>query len=381
MISKTTATLLVSFAWLLCCTAQVTVKKGAVNLRLDGISGNEGPQVTSLLQLHLSRSGVVNLTPTGEDGVITGNASGGTLIGRLLDSNGREYVSRTYTGDWRDNANRFADLIVETLTGQKGIATTRIAFISKRTGQKELYIMDISGQRVVQLTRDNTLCGSPAIDHAGQRIAYTSYRSGFPDIYVVDLQTYRRRRIAEFPGINSGAAWAPNGLQLAATLSFEGNPEIYVLPAAGGTPQRITRAHGTDSSPTWSPDAREIIYVNDDPGSPRLMRIVLAEGKAMALRTGQPYATEPDWSPDGKRIAFNAKVAGRNHIFVMELDSGEVRQLTSGNSDFEDPSWTRNSRHLVCASNGTLLLLDAISGQSYVINNEISQCSEPSCSR
>lgn len=359
--------------------AQVTVRKGSVDLRLDALSGADGSQITALVREHLLRSGVVRIG-SGTDGVISGTSSSGTLNGRITDSTGQVIFSKSYSGDWRDNANRFADDIVESLTGQPGIATTRVAFISKRTGFKELYIMDISGQRVVQLTNDRTISGGPSLDRSGSRVAYTSYRSGFPDVYVIDIASGRRTRVAAFPGINSGPAWSPDGRQLALTLSFQGNPEIYIIPAGGGTPQRVTRARGTDSSPSWSPSGRELVYVNDDGGAPRLMRISLPGGSPTPLRTGQSFSTEPVWSPDGKRIAFNALTGGRIHTFVLELESGQTRQLTSGNTDFEDPSWTRNSRHLVVSSAGRLLLLDANTGQSYVINNEVPQSMEPSCS-
>ncbi len=360
-------------------SAQVTVRKGSVQVRFDGIIGQDGPSITALVREHLQRSGVVQIG-TGIDAIISGTSTTGTLAGRVTDSANQPLLSKTYSGDWRDNANRFADDIVELLTGQPGIATTRVAFISRRTGHKELYIMDISGQRVIQLTNDRTISGGPSLDRNASRVAYTSYRSGFPDVYVIELATGRRSRIAAFPGLNSGPAWSPDGRQIALTLSYQGNPEIYIIPAAGGTPQRITRARGTDSSPAWAPDGRGLIYVNDDGGSPRLMRINLPGGPATPLRTGQSFTTEPSWSPNGKRIAFNALTGGNVHVFIHELETGQTRQLTSGQNDFEDPSWTRNSRHIVVASNGRLLLLDANTSQSYVINNELPQSMEPSCS-
>ena len=125
----------------------------------------------------------------------------------------------------RENAHRFADDIVETLTGNKGFSTSKIAFIATRSGKKEVYVGDYDGTNVRQLTHDGVISVHPSISPDGRRIAYTGYQSGYPDVYVIDLASGARNRIVNFPGTNSGAAFSPDGGRIAFSVSKDGNPE------------------------------------------------------------------------------------------------------------------------------------------------------------
>lgn len=349
--------------------AQVTVTKGRIPVAVSGPA-----DAARILTRDLELSGVIE--PAGADRAqYTAVLSAGR--GTLQGKGGGEVLSRAVGAD-RASVHAFADAIVEELTGRPGIASTRIAFISKRTGHKELHVMDLDGAGVKQLTRDNNISGSPSFSRDGTRIAYTSYKSGYPDVYVITLASGERRRVASFPGLNSGAAFSPDGSRLALSLSKDGNPEIYVMPSDGGTPRRLTRTPGTESSPSWSPDGARLVYNSDDRGTPQLYLVAADGGTPQKVGTGYSYATEPSWSPDGNKIAFNSRIGGQFQIIIHDLTSGVTTQATtSGNN--EDPSWCRNSRHLVFMRDGTLCLLDSANGAVTPLATTLGECSEPSC--
>ncbi len=362
--------------------AQVVVTKGRIEVAISPLGGAEGPQATQLLRTDLERSGVLSIVSADKaQYLVGGSVSGGGLQGNVTERRSSQAVlQRSFSSGSRRSAHEFADAIVEQLTGQKGIATTRIAFMQAQGRNKELFVMDLDGAAVTQVTRDNVLAGGPSFAPDGQRVAYMSYRGGWPDVYVVDLRNGQRQRVASFPGLNSGAHFSPDGSQIALTLSKDGNPEIYLMSASGGGASRLTRTRGTESSPSWSPDGRTIVYNSDDRGSPQLYTLPTSGGAPQRLTTGVLYATEPDWSPDGKKIAFNARIGGQFQICVLDLASGQTAQLTQG-GDNEDPSWCRNSRHLVFSRGGKLFLLDTIQSQTYSIENGLAGCTEPSASK
>ena len=340
------------------------------------LGGNEGAAATKVLQNDLTLSGYFILS--GNAAYTTrGSAGGGSLEGQVVDHSGGIVLSKSYNGSPRENAHHFANDIVETLTGNKGIAASKIAFIGTRTGKKEVYVGDYDGSNVRQLTHDGVISVHPSVSPDGRRIAYTGYQSGYPDVYLIDLASGARNRIVNYPGTNSGATFSPDGSRLALSVSKDGNPELYTVNAGGGGARRLTHTRTVESGPTWSPDGSEIIYSSDESGSPQLYRISASGGRGEHIATGYNYCTEPNWSPDGKKVAFNVRGGGEFQIAVLDLDGGGTRVVSSG----ENPAWGADSRHIIFAQGGALYLLDTVTNRKSKILDGVGKITEPSWSR
>ncbi|MEX1045608.1 MAG: hypothetical protein WEC73_05720 [Chthoniobacterales bacterium] len=357
----------------------ITVRKGdRVSLALTPVGGSSGPTVTKVLQNDLDLSGWFQLVPDARGSyVVGGSAAGGSLQGRVTDSSGATVLSKTYSGDDRSVAHQFADDIVETLTGNPGIATTKIAFVGTASGPKEIYLSDYDGNNSRRLTSDRSISVAPSLGPGARNLAYTGYHEGYPDVYVIDVASGARQRVVKAPGTNSGAAISPDGGKMALTMSKDGNPEIYVTGLRGGGARRLTRTRGVESSPTWSPSGGELIYSSDESGSPQLYRIGAGGGSPQRLNSGFGYCTDPSWSPDGKKVAFSVRSGGGFSVAVMELGGGGARVVASG----QNPVWGRNSRHLVYSTGSSLNLLDVQNGRTTTIVSGLGKVSEPTWSR
>lgn len=355
----------------------ITVSKGdRINLTISSINGSEGSTVGKTVRADLTLSGFFIL---GENAgyTVRGSATGGTLQGQVTDHGGGTVLSKTYNGDARDNAHRFSDDIIETLTGNKGFSASKIAFIATRGGKKEVYVADHDGSNVRQMTHDGVISVHPSISPDGRRIAYTGYQSGYPDVYVIDLTSGARNRIVNFPGTNSGAAFSPDGGRIALSVSKDGNPELYTVSANGGGARRLTHTHGVESGPSWSPAGDDIAYSFDDGHGPQLYRISAGGGNGQPISTGHGYCTEPNWSPDGKKIAFNVRGGGGFEVAIVDLNGGGTRVVCSG----ENPVWGPDSRHIIFTEGGALYLLDTVSAHRSKILDGLGKISEPSWSR
>jgi len=355
----------------------ITVRKGdAINVAFKGLGGSDGAAVGKVLLNDLNLSGFIAVgDPARAAYSVEGTAAGG-LDGRVVDTRGGVILSKRYTGDTRSMAHQFADDIVETLTGHKGIASSKIAFVSNRSGHKEIYTADYDGANVRQLTSDNTISVGPALSPDRHKLAYTGYQSGYADIYLVDLASGARNRIVKSPGTNSGAAFSPDSARIACTLSKDGNPELYIVGLDGGGARRLTRTVGVESSPTWSPSGGEIIYSYDETGGPQLYRIGVGGGSGRPIQTGYGYCTEPSWAPDGRKVAFNVRSGGSFSVAVLDLGGGTPRIVGSG----EDPVFGANSRHLIFSTGSSLVLLDSQNGRTTNIVSGLGNVSEPTWS-
>jgi len=277
------------------------------------------------------------------------------LEARLYDVVKKELiVGKRYTGDITDlpyMVHRFADEIVFALTGENGIFQTKIAYVSKATGNKEIYLMDFDGRNGRQVTHHQSICLSPHFSPDGKKIAFTSYKGGNPDLYIKDLRTMEERRVSHYPGLNISPAWSPDGQRLALTLSKDGNPEIYTIRPDGSELLRLTNHPAIDVSPSWSPDGKKMAFVSNREGNPQIYTMDVNGQNVRRLTFDGTYNTHPAWSPRGDRIAFDALIDGNHNICTIQTDGSDFRILTANLNRCETPSWSPDGRHLVFSSN------------------------------
>jgi TolB protein len=277
-----------------------------------------------------------------------------TLEARLYDVVKKELIiGKRYIGEITDLSrmvHRFADEIVFALTGEHGFFQTKIAFVSRLTGDKEIYLMDFDGRNPTQITRHKSICLSPRFAPDGTKVAFTSYKAGNPDIYIRNLRSGEERRISSHPGLNISPAWAPDGRRLALTLSKDGNPEIYMINQDGSGLTRLTDHPAIDVSPTWSPDGKKIAFVSNRGGNPQVYIMDAQSRDVQRLTFEGHYNTHPAWSPRGDRIAFDASMGGNQNICTIRPDGSAFRILTANLGRCEMPSWSPDGRNLVFSS-------------------------------
>jgi len=246
-------------------------------------------------------------------------------------------------------AHRVADFVYEKLTGEPGVFSTRIAYVSKQGERFQLWVADADGENTQSALASPEPIISPAWSPNGSQLAYVSFESRKPVIYTHDVATGRRRLLASFRGSNSAPAWSPDGRQVLATLTIGGNSQIYALEAGGGQPQRLTRTSGIDTEPAFSPDGKQVYFVSDRGGSPQIYRMSAAGQDVTRVTFDGSYNISPVISPDGRWMAFVSRQGGAFKLRVMELASGNVQSLTDTTAD-ESPSFAPNSRLIIYAT-------------------------------
>jgi len=268
-----------------------------------------------------------------------------TFKGKLIV--GKRYKSKP--GDQRRIVRRFCSEIIYHLTGSRGIFNSRIAFVSKASGHKEIYICDFDGYNPKRFTFNNNITLSPAWSSDGRWLAFTSYLKGHPDLYIKNL-IQKRGSIVAKKGINITPAWVPGKFELAATFSFSGDQEIYMLTGKGKITKRLTVNKGIDSSPSFSPGGRRMAFVSKRSGTPQIYIKDFRSGNVNRLTFQGQYNTEPNWSPRGDKIAYSSMGGGEINIFIIGVDGGNLTQLTGSSADNESPSWSPDGSLILFSS-------------------------------
>ncbi|WP_255440513.1 Tol-Pal system beta propeller repeat protein TolB [Caenimonas sedimenti] len=266
---------------------------------------------------------------------------------RGQDLGGQSFV--VAGGDLRLAAHRIADMIYEKLTGEKGVFSTRIAYVTKGGTRYNLWVADADGENAQSALASPEPIISPAWSANGGQLAYVSFESRKPVVYVHDVSTGQRRLIANFRGSNSAPAWSPDGRTLAVTLTRDGGSQLYTIASSGGEAKRLTQSGSIDTEPLYSADGRNIYFVSDRGGAPQIYRMGAGGGEPQRVTFTGSYNISPALSPDGRWLAYISRISGAFKLQVMELASGNVVSVTETTSD-ESPSFAPNGRLIVYAT-------------------------------
>jgi TolB protein len=276
-----------------------------------------------------------------------------TVEFRLFDVPNRKLMTaKRYLGKTRDLrrfAHTFADEIMLVMTGEKGCFTSHIAFVTTRTGNKEIAIMDWDGHNLLPLTRNGSINLNPDFSPNGRELIFTSYKKGNADLFKRSLSSTAEIPVSNRNGLNITGAWSPDGSKIALSLSKDGNAEIYTITRDGSNPLRLTINQAIEVSPVWSPDGTRIAFVSDRFGKPQIF-VMNDDGSGVRrLTSNGAYNVNPRWSPKGDKIAYSRMQGGGFQIYTINVDGSNDTQLTTVGSN-ENPAWSPDGRFLAFGS-------------------------------
>ena len=346
----------------------------------DFLSGELGPQISSIVAADLKRSGLFapidkgafiekitnpDVAPRFDDwkvinaqALVTGKVSneGGKIRAefRLWDTfAGEQLEGQQFVADasnQRRIAHMIADAIYKRLTGEEGYFDTRIVFVSesgpKTKRIKKLAIMDQDGANVRALTSGKDLVLTPRFSPNHQEVTYMSFDGDVPSIYLLQLETGQREKVGNFPGITIAPRFSPDGQKvILSLLQDNGSANLYTMDLRSRSVTRLTNSSAIDTSASYSPDGSQITFESDRGGKQQIYLMGAGGSEPQRISFGDGSYSTPVWSPRGDYIAFTKQSGGQFSIGVMKPDGSGERLLTTGYL-MEGPTWAPNGRVL-----------------------------------
>ena len=256
------------------------------------------------------------------------------------------------SADKRQLAKKIVDLVIERSFKDlkvRGFCESRIAFCTETSkGVRNIYICDIDGNNITQLTQFNGMCVEPCWTPDAKSICYSKYsKVGIDVIETTTTKPTYSRILSANRGINSGVTINPNGKEMALILSLNRQVDLYVVPLGSTKRIRLTEGKSVEASPCWNPAGNKLAYVSDSGGAPRVFICNRDGSGKQKLPSIGSDAVTPDWSGDD-RIVYATKVNGSYTLGVYDLKTGHNERVTTVAGNFESPAWAPDNRQVVC---------------------------------
>jgi TolB protein len=268
---------------------------------------------------------------------------------------GKLYFGPVNADGAKSVADQFAADILA-LFGAKSLAGTKIWYVSRRGGNKEIFSMDYDGQNQKQFSFYNSLCTTPALSPDNSKIAFTDLSSKGPIVRVHSTDSGRRLPFLNpVASTNSSPEFTADGRILFSSTLAGGFANLYIAREDGSGVDRLTSVRAVEVEPKVNPkNGRDVVFVSGRAGSnPQIWMMSIDGTDARMVTPGDGEAVNPAWSPDGTKLAFSwtrGFAPGTYNIFVMDVASKKLVQLTQGSGKNENPTWSPTGTHLAFAS-------------------------------
>ena len=195
---------------------------------------------------------------------------------------------------------------------------------------------------------------NPAISPDGKQIVFTrtwvdkvkdEYQS---NIWIVDVDGARVRELTSGNWRDSGPVWSPDGKRIAFLSDRDGTNQLHVLWVDTREVAQLTHLEQAPSGINWSPDGKQIAFTAFEPDNDPILAVKLPE-RPRGAQWARPavLVNRLAWAADGRGPL------PMGYTQVYSIDSalgGTPRQITSGKYNHTAPEWSANGQTIYISS-------------------------------
>ena len=235
-----------------------------------------------------------------------------------------------------------------------------LAFVRPSAARPDLVWSDRAGvvTRIATLPQSisSVVQRNIALSPDGTRAAVAMEIGSVSDLWLYDLPGNTITQMTQNAGFLYWPAWSANGSSIVFSSSLGGRAwNLFEMAATGGRPRRLTTSDRQQEVGAVAPDGRSIVFA--ETGDLFVLPIDAAgtPGTLVQMTTTPQAEDAPRISPDGRWVAYTSNQSGRNEVFVRAYPSGrELRAVSSDGGTL--PIWSRDGRELLYRSGERMMV-------------------------
>ena len=208
-------------------------------------------------------------------------------------------------------------------------------YTSYRSGYAWIYSHNLTSGERRPFAKYGGLNTSAAISPDGKRVAMILSKDGSPDVWVANIDGTGLTQLTKTREDESSPCWSPDGTKICFAGRINERRALYIIPSTGGAMKRLSTPNGPNpSEPDWSPDGNTIVFTSQT----RDFQIctVPAEGGPVTIHaTGE----DPSWAPNSRTVVFTKRTGGKRILSLLDVPTNRVKNTAQVSGSRSQPSW------------------------------------------
>jgi len=181
------------------------------------------------------------------------------------------------------------------------------------------------------------LCTSAVVSPDGEKVAMILSKNGSPNLYVSDIDGGNLRQLTRTRDEDSSPTWSPDSREIC-FVCRSGRAILQKISADGGDAVHIPVAgvYGNLTSPDWSPDGTTIAFTSGS-GNFHIWVVPAHGGEATLEADGE----DPCWAPNSRTIIFTQRAGDKHVLSLLDVPTKHVKTVRQISGSCSEPSWAR----------------------------------------
>ena len=312
------------------------------------LSGSNNGSLTGRAQDRLNKNVLVNKTYTDApvrrlahvfvDDFLQALGRKGIGRSKIAFKNGSGTQSQICIADF-DGANRQSITPERTIVAAPTWIPNRFAicYVSYLNGPAQVFSHDLgSGQRSAVGRKPGSNI-SPAVSPDGTKVAMIMDFGGSPDLYVANIDGSGLKQLTHSREDESSPCWSPNGDWICFAGKKDNRRSLWKVSVSGGSPERIqTGGVPNPTEPDWSPDGKWIVFTSQT-CSFDICVVPATGGTATSLVGGE----DPSWAPNSRTVIYARRSGDGRRLSMLDVPTKQTKDISRISGSNSQPSWAR----------------------------------------
>ena len=312
---------------------------------------NAGGRVEGRLQDNLNKANLLAKAYTGESIRLQAHALADDVVMAIRKTPG---IARTKIAFKHEPAQGKSEIYVSDYDGFASRALTtdgslvatpawvpkswHLFYTSYRSGFPWIYSHNLTSGERRPFAKFPGLNSGAVISPDGKRVAMILSKSGSPDLWVANIDGTGLTQLTKTREDESSPCWSPNGSE----ICYAGRPQerrgLFIISASGGNPRRLnTGGEPNPSEPDWSPDGKTIVFTSQAGANFNICTIAPNGGELKKIVAGE----DPSWAPNSRTVVFTRRNGSKRVLSLLDVPTGRVKDTAQVSGSRSQPTWAK----------------------------------------
>jgi TolB protein len=318
------------------------------------LSGNnDTTKVEGRLQDKLSKANLIAKAYTGDNTRTQSHALADDVVLAILKVPG---IARTkVVFKQQPQASGNGEIYISDYDGHNGKAVTtdntivaapvwvpkhwHIFYTSYKSGYPWIYTHNLTSGERRPFARFPGLNSSASIGPDGTRVAMILSKGGSPDLWVCNIDGTGLTQLTKTATDESSPCWSPDGTKICFASRSEERRGLFVIPSTGGEMRRLnTGGEPNPSEPDWSPDGKSIVFTSQSRAG---FAICVMSSQGGEVQPPLAEGEDPSWAPNSRTVIFTRRVGSKRVLSLLDVPTKRVKDTAQLSGSRSQPNWAK----------------------------------------